>query len=149
MTLRTRTTRLITRVALGVALAGVLTGVGVVASTKAVHASTPPPINCLLSVANPHQAATPPHTVHDVATWKCTAAVSSITMTLTLNESGHVAGSKTCSDTGKASLRCAVSGACVKGVAQGSATGTVVAPPGYQPPSFGGTAKSNGVFLTC
>ena len=149
MTLGDRSARVLARLALGVVVAGVLTGIGVVASTKAVHAQTPPPINCNLVVANPHQATRAPHTVHVIATWTCTHAVHSFSMTLSLSENGTTTASKSCSNTGMAAIRCAVSAACVKGVAFGTATGTVVAPPGYQPPSFSGTAKSNSVLLTC
>ncbi|HEX6537720.1 MAG TPA: hypothetical protein VF155_00885 [Candidatus Dormibacteraeota bacterium] len=149
MTLGDRPARVCIRVALGVVVAGMLTGVGIVGSTKVAHAQTPPPINCNLVVANPHQAAKAPHTVRVVANWTCTAAVHSISMTLSLSENGTTQAHKSCSNTGMAALRCAVSAACVKGVAFGTATGTVVAPPGYQPPSFSGTAKSNSVFLTC
>lgn len=106
-------------------------------------------ITCTLSIANPHQSGHVPGTVNVVATWSCTSAVSSLSMTVTLFRNGSQVAQGSFANAGKASLKGNAATPCVSGSYYGTAQGTVVFPPNYEPPSSTLFVQSATVSITC
>ena len=114
------------------------------------RASAQAAITCTLQVNNPHQSSHVPGNVAVGATWTCTAPVASLAMDLRLIRNGvQKVAEQPCADAGVSFLPCNTGTTCLPGLYQGIATGTVEFPPGFVPPSGGGTARSNQVPITC
>ena len=144
--LRLSRSRPVTGLALGAVAFG---GVGF-ASARPASAHTQTTITCTVAVQNPHESKRAPAHVKVIGTISCTAPVQSLAMTLQLFDGTMmVSQNKNCADQGAASLRCKTEAPCVSGTYVGFAAGTVTFPPGFQPPSWTGTATSNTVSITC
>jgi hypothetical protein len=106
-------------------------------------------ITCTLSIADPHQSGHVPGMVNVVATWSCTSPVSSLSMTVTLYRNGSQVAQGSFANAGKASLKGNAAAPCVSGSYYGTAGGTVVFPPNYEPPSSTLFVQSATVSITC
>jgi hypothetical protein len=105
-------------------------------------------ITCTLSIDNPHKSTHVPTTVNVVAHWVCTAPVSSLSMTVRLFRGSTQVGQGSSSNSGQATLNGNAAANCVNGSYHGTATGTVVFPPGYTPSSSTLNVTSNTVSIT-
>jgi hypothetical protein len=105
-------------------------------------------ITCTLSIDNPHKSTHVPTTVNVVAHWVCTAPVSSLSMTVRLFRGSTQVGQGSSSNSGQATLNGNAAANCVNGSYHGTATGTVVFPPGYTPSSSTLNVVSNTVSIT-
>jgi hypothetical protein len=105
-------------------------------------------ITCTLSIDNPHKSTHVPTTVNVVAHWVCTAPVSSLSMTVRLFRGSTQVGQGSSSNAGRATLNGNAAANCVNGTYHGTATGTVVFPPGYTPSSSTLNVTSNTVSIT-
>jgi hypothetical protein len=106
-------------------------------------------ISCTLSIGNPHKSTHVPGTVNVVATWTCTAPVSSLSMTVRLFRNGVRVAQRSFSNSGRSFLSGNAAASCVSGNYRGNATGTVVFPPGYEPPSSTLFVRSPLKSITC
>lgn len=106
-------------------------------------------ITCTLAIQNPHNSSHVPGTVNVVATWTCTAPVSSLSISVQLFLNGVQVASGANSNAGQAFLQGNAATTCVPGEYFGTASGTVVFPPGFVPPSGSGSVGSPTVLITC
>jgi hypothetical protein len=92
-------------------------------------------ITCTLKINDPHRSTHNPAKVNVVTTWKCTGIVTSLSMTVKLYT---FAGVQQASDSfkkyGKKSLSGNAASACIPDYYYGTASETVVYPPGFTPP---------------
>lgn len=111
--------------------------------------STQSVITCTIQAQYPHDSSHVPGTVNEVGTITCTSPVSSLSITVELYYSGVLVASSSKSNGGQAFIAHNAATSCVPGYYQGRATGYVVFPPGYVPPSgfIGHTSPS--VFVDC
>ena len=106
-------------------------------------------ITCTLSIDNPHKSTHVPTTVNVVAHWACTAPVASLSLSVKLYRGVVQVGSGNSSNAGQAALNGNAAANCVNGQYLGTATGTVVFPPGYTPQSSTRSVQSPVVSITC
>lgn len=135
--------RLATAVGAPVIALGMLVGAG------PTNAAAQTVISCTLAIQNPHNSTHVIGTVNVVATWTCTEPVSSLAMTVSLFLDGVLVAQMSFSNAGQAFLQGNAAQTCVPGAYFGQATGTVVFPPGYDPPEGSGTVQSPTILITC
>lgn len=91
-------------------------------------------ITCTAQIQYPHNSSHVPGTVNVVATVSCDAPVTSINMTVNLYYNAVQVASQSFSTAGSAFLQGnAAQDPCLPGAYQGTASGTIVFPPGYVP----------------
>lgn len=106
-------------------------------------------ITCTIQAQYPHDSSHVAGTANVVGTISCTAPVSSLSITVELYYEGVLVSSSSKSNAGQAFISHNAATTCVPGYYQGRATGYVVFPPGYVPPSGFIGATSPSVFVDC
>lgn len=114
-----------------------------------LNAAAQTTITCTLQIDNPHSSSHVPGTVNVVARWTCTAPVTSLEISVQLFLNGVEVASGANDNAGQAFLQANAATTCVPGEYSGTASGTVVFPPGFEPPSGGGSVASPTVLITC
>ncbi len=125
------------------------------ASTKAVVPNTV--ITCNLNVQNPHNSTHVGGTINVVATIGCNVPAASLSIAVTLWKSVCDPGCQqvpygatgTNSNAGSASIQANSAAACTSGDYFGVASGEIVSPPGYTPPSGSVSGQGATVSITC
>jgi len=85
-----------------------------------------------------------------VATWSCTAPVASLSLSTILwhNNTTYVSTGYG-SSAGSKSAQANAWGGCTSGTYDGTASGTVVFPAGYWPPTSSGYHQGPAVYISC
>lgn len=113
--------------------------------------STSSVITCTINAQHPHDSSHVGGTVNGVATISCSQAVSSLSITVELwyQDAAVVAGPTSKSNFGRAFIKHNAATTCVPGYYRTVATGRVVFPPGYVPPSGTVGHYSPLIFVDC
>ncbi len=109
-------------------------------------------ITCTLKINFPHKSTHFPGTVNVVGTIGCSAAVSRLSIRVGLYFNGHLKAQKLVNSTHKSNVQSNAALPCFNGTYEGAATGLVIFPPGFSPPSsdFGGkVVRSPAKFIEC
>ncbi len=115
-------------------------------------AATDSEITCQLKANNPHNSTHVPGTVNMVATIICTGPVSQLSINAGLYYNGSLIATGSKSNSGSATVQANAATSCVSGTYQGGATGSVVFPSGYEPPTSnfnGQQGWSTAVSIKC
>ncbi|MGI9033310.1 MAG: hypothetical protein ACR2HY_06450 [Acidimicrobiales bacterium] len=119
---------------------------GSASATQGVAAAT---ITCTVKANDPHQSTHVPTNVNVVGTTKCTAPMTALTMTVNLFNDGRLVGTNTKANAGKAAILVNAAVHCVSGTYNGTATATLVFPPGFLPSPQVVNVTSRFAPITC
>lgn len=105
-------------------------------------------ITCTISIDNPHKSGHVIGTANVVSHWVCSGFVPRLTLSTKLWRSGIQVGSGNSAANGSAWLNGNAAATCLNAQYQGTASGTVTFPPGYNPPSGSANVSSPVVAIS-
>jgi hypothetical protein len=108
------------------------------------------PITCTITIDDPHISSHNPENVNVVSHWSCTASVQSLSLTTTLYLGVVQVAQTTATKYNSYFQNSNAAASCANGSYLGSASGTIVFPPGYVPQTeTAGPVWSDVVPITC